>query len=132
MGFKASAAKKYAGVWIKFVKGGSTGYATVAAGVDLRSTINEIKPVGPFTEVPETTSDGQRVIGVRGHVNPSSGIVATDTIYARATGRPLPVSQVATIDGKVRYHATFSKWNEPLHVALPSTSVPVAVVISTP
>jgi hypothetical protein len=131
MGFKASAAKKYAGAWIKFVKGG-TGYATVAAGVDLRSTMTEIKPVGPFTTVPETTSEGQRVIGVRGQVNPSSGVVAIDTVFARATGLPLPVSQVATIDGKVRYRATFSKWNEPLQVAIPSTSVPVAVVISTP
>ena len=72
------------------------------------------------------------MLAVRGRTPPTAGVVEALTLYARATGPPLPVEEDATAGGKVRFRVTFSRWNEPLHVAIPASTVPVSVVINTP
>jgi hypothetical protein len=129
MGFKAGAAAAYAGRWI-LVPRSDGAYSTIAAGVTFSSAIGELKLSAPLTRVPDTTIGGRRVIGVRGKSSTSPGSIAA-TLYARATGPPLPVGEVATA-GKTRAVVTFSRWNEPVHVAVPASAVPISKVRQHP
>ena len=125
MVFRASAAAKYAGVWIAIPRSYST-YPTVAAGVRFASAIDELELKGPVVSVPDTSIDGQQVVGVKGNVGAGQGKVAV-TLYGRATAPHLPV-KLSTSSGSV----TFGGWNNPVHVATPQHSVPIAVVDKTP
>jgi hypothetical protein len=129
LGFKASAAAAYAGRWI-LVPRSDGAYSTIAAGVTFSSAIGELKLSAPLTRVPDTTIAGRRVIGVRGKSSTSTGSIAA-TLYARASGPPLPVREVATA-GKTRAVVTFSRWNEPVHVAVPGSTVPISKVRQHP
>jgi hypothetical protein len=121
MGFKSSAAAKYAGDWIS-IPHTASGFSTVSAGVTLSSTIDELKPPGRLSTVPETTIDGQRVLGVRG-TKSSSGHTTVETLYAKAIGSPLPVKELAS-QGTMHFAATFGRWNEPIHLAKPKRATP--------
>ena len=129
MGLKPSAAARYGGVWIRWTAADS-GFASVAAGVRLGSTIDELTPSGSLATVPPTTVGGRRVIGVAGTAT-SGGASVTTTLYASATGAPLPVRETA-IHGSDRLTVRFSGWNEQVHAALPARSVAVSVVQKTP
>jgi hypothetical protein len=125
MGFKAGAAAAYAGRWI-LVPHADIAYSAIAAGVTFSSAISELKLSAPLTRAPDTTIGGRRVIGVRGKSSTSPGSIVA-TLYARAAGPPLPVREVATA-GKTRAVVTFSRWNEPVHVAVPASAVPISKV----
>lgn len=129
MGFTAAQASKYGRVWILIPRADSS-YSTVAAGVNLSSTINELKLSGQLSIVPDTKIGGQRVFGVRAKKTSSSGHRTVDTLYARAAGAPLPVKEIAS-QGTMRLTATFGRWNEPIHVATPTAPVPISVVRKT-
>lgn len=117
MGYKPVAAKKYAGAWIR-IPHGDPDYSVVAEAVTLPSTIEEFRLTRSLSIVPSTTIAGQRVIGVKGK-GPGQSLFTT--LYARATGLPLPV------ESKTRYgKAIFSKWNEPIAVAVPMSAVPIS------
>ena len=129
LGFKAGAAAAYAGRWI-LVPHSDSAYSTIAAGVTFTSAIGELKLSPPLTSAPDTTIDGRRVIGVRGKSSTAPGSVAA-TLYARASGPPLPVREVATA-GKTRAVVTFSRWNEPVSLAVPASAVPISKVRQHP
>jgi hypothetical protein len=129
MGFKAGPAAAYAGVWI-LVPHSDSGYSTIAAGVTFSSVIGELKLSAPLTRVPDTTIGGRRVVGVRGKSSTSPGSVAA-TLYAQAAGPPLPVREVARA-GTTRAVVTFSRWNERVRVAAPTSSVPISKVRQHP
>lgn len=124
MGFKAVPAAKYAGVWVLIPRTDSD-YSTVASAVTLFSTIDQLKLSKPLSSAPDTTINGQRVLGVRGKL-PTAAINAIATVYARATGPPLPVQQVVR-QPNARLTVTLDRWNEPIHVATPGTAVPISV-----
>lgn len=124
MGFKAIPAAKYAGVWV-LIPRTDTDYSTVAAGVTLLSTIDQLKLSKPLSSVPDTTINGQRVLGVRGKLPTATGLNATATLYARATRPPLPVQEVVR-QPNAQLTVTLGKWNEPIHVATPKTAVPIS------
>jgi hypothetical protein len=125
MGFKPRAATKYANTWI-VIAHDTAAYAPVAAAVTLASTVTEIGPRGTLAPVRTTTLGGTRVRAVRG-TSTVQGTTMVDTVYARATGAPLPVVETAT-QGANRTRTTFSRWNEPVRVRVPSHSVPIAKV----
>jgi hypothetical protein len=124
MGFKATPAAKYAGVWI-FIPHADRDYSTVAGGVTLPSTIAEFTVSQPLSSVPDTTIDGQQVVGVKGKPPAASQLTATATLYARATGKPLPVEEIAS-QSKTRLTVVFSKWDEAIQIATPKSAVPIA------
>lgn len=128
MRFKPNAAAKYAGRWILLPHTASS-YPTIAAGVRLSSTVDELRVSGRLSTVPSIKIDGQRVVGVRG-TRTSAGHTTVDTLYARATGSPLPVKEIAR-QGTMRFTATFGGWNEPLRLATPKGAVPLSVVQAT-
>ena len=124
MGFKAIPAAKYAGMWV-LIPRTDHDFSTVAAGVRLSSTIDQLKLSGPLAKVPDTKINGQRVIGVRGKEPSTPGQTVVATLYARAAGSPLPVKEVVG-QGNMRSTVTFSNWNEPIHLPTPTTAVPIS------
>ncbi len=119
VGFSAQAAK-YAGKWVR-IPHTSSAFNGVAAAVRLGSNIDELQLSPPLTKLGTSTMQGQRVIGIRGRET-QNGITATATLYVRAAGTPLPVSEVAT-EGTIRASVVFSKWNERVTVSAPSGAV---------
>lgn len=128
LGFKSVGATKYAGVWI-LVPATSKAYAPVAAAVTLPSAIDLLGPQGRMTVVPPGTVAGRRVVGVRGNSVVNGGPVL-DTLYACASGKPLPVKEVVFKPG-FRSTNVLSRWNEPVHVRVPRKTVPIATVLAT-
>jgi hypothetical protein len=99
-------------------------YATVAADVTLGSLIDDLDLPAPLVGAPSTSIDGQRAFGVSAKMK-VSGQTVTATLYARATGTPLPIEEVST-DADGRSTTTFSGWDEPLHVTVPADAVPIS------
>jgi hypothetical protein len=126
IGFEKAAASKYAGEWVRFPNT-DTGYATVAAGVTLSAAVDELKLEGRLSRVPATTIDGRRVLGVRGTQSAAGKKSIVDTIYAQASGSPLPVKEVVT-QGASSLIVNFSAWNQHFDLAAPKTSVPISEV----
>lgn len=123
MGFKPAAAAKYANAWI-LVPHTDRDFAPVAGDVTLPSVIAGLKGPGKPRAAPGTTIDGRRVVGVQWHLR-AGGRSVVARLYARATGRPLPIEERATRGGSL-VRATFSRWNEPIHVTAPNPAVPIS------
>ena len=123
MGFKAPAAATYANAWV-LIPRSDPDYTTVAGAVRLQSTLDQLKLSGPVATVLQTTVAGQQVLGVRGK-GPFPGGTAVATLYARASGSPLPVQEVIG-RGSRQATVTFSKWNQPVHLAIPANTVQIA------
>jgi hypothetical protein len=122
-GFRAPAAAKYADTWVQIPHTDSR-YATVAADVTLPSAMATLDaPPGSPTALPNATIAGRRVVGVRWRETLHGTTVVT-TLYARASGRPLPVEQGAS-RGVNGFTVLFSDWNESLKIAVPISSVPI-------
>ena len=123
MGFSAASADGFAGRWLQIPKTAS-GYATVAAGVRLKSTLAELVLPRPRLALPETMLHGQRVVGIR-HTSKTSGQPVTDTVYLRVASPTLPVAEVAS-KGPNRFNVTLSNWNKPITVSPPENATPLA------
>jgi hypothetical protein len=130
IGATTAAAKKYAGVWIRFTPK-DKGYKNTIAGVTLASEIGQLAPAAPLRTVRHVTIGGVSVFGVRGVTPASQPPPAEDTIYARAVGAPLPVKQVVKL-GKQRLTVTLSRWNEPIHLQIPRRTVRASVALAGP
>jgi hypothetical protein len=116
-GMPAAIATKYADVWIMIPRTSSV-YATVASDVTLLSAITDLNMSGPIRAVPPTTVDGQRVVGVEGTYK-DAGQTITTTLFARASGSPLPVEQLAA-SSTLHASAVFGKWNETVNESPPA------------
>lgn len=116
MGFTPQLAAQIAGSWVA-VPTTAKGYATIAAAVELRSTISELAMPGPVSQLPPSTRGGIRVIALRGQAT-HAGVATAETLYVRASGAPLPVAQV-TRQGASTSTTTFSRWNETVKITAP-------------
>jgi hypothetical protein len=123
MGFSAARAASLAGHWMQ-IPHTARGYATVAAAVRLRSTLSELVLPRPRLALPETTLDGQRVLGIRSTTT-ASGQRVTYTLYVRAARPMLPVAEVAH-GGANQMSVTFSNWNKPVTVSPPTDAKQIA------
>jgi hypothetical protein len=115
-GFSASAAKRQAGRWLK-IPSSAPSYATVSEAVRLKSMVGELKLPNPVVRLPQSTVEGQRVIGLR-NSSVSSGHRVTRTLYVRAAGLRLPVAE-STQGGGSQTGVVLSRWNEPVRVSAP-------------
>lgn len=122
MGFSRAAAVRFAGRWVKIPHTASA-YPAVAEAVRLRSAINEVALPRPRVALPESMLNGQRVIGIR-NTSVASGHRVTHTLYVRAAGLRLPVTEV-TREGGNRISVTFSNWNRPVTVSAPTGATPI-------
>jgi hypothetical protein len=118
IGLSAFAAAGDAGTWLS-VPRVDPSYSSIAAAVTLASFIDELRLRAPFTSVPATIVGGTRAVGVAGGEPPGSGGPARGTLYLRAGAEPLPLREVAGT-GALSSSVTISRWNEPLHIAIPT------------
>ena len=126
MEFTPAQASRFAGRWIS-IPHSASGYATVAAGVTLRSLLSLIYPKGTAVRVLGKRW-GQKVVGLRTR---SAGGRYTETLWASARGRPLHVDDDSVAPRKgYRQRVTLSRWNEPVHVTAPAHAVPIATVLA--
>ena len=123
MGFNAAASAKYANTWVS-IPHGDRDYANVAGNVTLPSVIDSLQGRGHPAAAPDTTIGGRRVVGVQWRALVGGKLVVV-RLYARASGRPLPVEQRAT-HGSAAVSVTFSRWNERVRITAPKSSVPIA------
>lgn len=122
-------ASRYAGKWIS-IPSTSGAYAPVAADATFGSFVSDLLPSKNLSLVRATIA-GKKSVGVRGTVR-QGGVSLIETVYAPATGTPLPFRETATFAG---HHAgtnlsTIGRWNEPVHLAAPAHAVPIATVIA--
>jgi hypothetical protein len=121
LGFAPGDATEFAGKWIKIPHDAGS-YATIAAGVRLASTIDEIRVPGHLHALRARTVGGTRVVGVAGTSHGSGG-TTTETLYVRSSGSPLPVEETAR-QGSNSFTVTFANWDEPVHVSAPGHVAP--------
>lgn len=123
-GFSVAAAKKEAGKWIA-LKPSSPGYASTAAGLTVASVFAPLKMAGPVTSVPGKKVLGTSTLGFKGTTRPSantpgSQAAVAETLYVRASGKPLPAEAVQQNDT-----VEFADWGEPVKVTAPRGAVPL-------
>jgi hypothetical protein len=114
-----SAAMRWSGKWLS-LPASAPGYKAVAAGVRLRSTLDEMKMPGPFRDVGTSTRSGRRVVGVASHVR-QAGRRVTEAIYVDPA-RSLPVEEDG-VSGTTISRATLSRWNEPVSLSRPASAI---------
>lgn len=125
MGLSKSEASRYGNRWIA-ISHTSSGYADVSAGVTLPSVLHTLYPKGKPTRV-TGSAQGRKAIGVRvvGH---ATGLRYTETLWANAGGKPLPLEEDVTAKS-TSTRIGFSRWNEPVHVTAPAHAVPISKVV---
>jgi hypothetical protein len=126
LSFRRISAVNYAGRWLRYPHS-DRGYSGIAAGVTLSSLVDGLALKGTLSRVSGNRIDGRQVLTVKGTSSSSTGTVV-DTLYARGVGSPLPMKQVTTRGPNDVTTTVFSKWNGPVVVAAPKSSVSIAVV----
>ncbi len=120
MSFSKASAAKYASKWIRVPKTDAA-YAAIAQDVTLPSLLADLPVTGTLAAAPATTIHGQRLVGVQGTTRSKTGHTTVQRLYVPASGARLPVYEA--IGGSI---STFSHWNTPLHITVPSSTVAVS------
>jgi hypothetical protein len=86
------------------------------------TALNQLLISNKMKTLPPTTINGQPVLAVE-ETTKSQGITLSDVVYIKATGMPLPVEVVESIDG-LQAKIVYGPWNKPPKAAVPAKSVP--------
>ena len=131
MGFPAAASKKYANRWIT-VPSSNSAYTQLSSGLTMKTAFSLVPVTAPYTDIPTTTVNGKKVVGVKGSTSGSSSLTdAVVKFYAQATGKLLPVNESgsATSSGQaVKVNLDYSNWNESISLPKASNVVPITKV----
>jgi hypothetical protein len=132
LGVPPAVAQAYAGRWISLVAGDGP-YSSVQVAVTAPSALAQNITFEAETQLPPSTLDGRRVIGLRGPMTAVQGQVAhgSATLYVSASGAHLPVRYVehGTLGSGSRrsseeFSITFSAWGEAVPLSAPPGAVP--------
>jgi len=96
----------------------------VAEDVTLGSVIDSLKQSGRPRIVPDRTIRGHRVVGVQWRTVVDRVPIVT-TLYARSARPQLPV-EMRIVNGAPSASIDFSRWNEPIRIAVPRSAVPIS------
>jgi hypothetical protein len=119
-------ASRYPGRWIS-IPHSAAAYPTVSAGVTLPSLLRVLYPKGAAVRVAGKVG-GRQVVGLRKHAR-HAGVGYTETLWAQAHGRPLPVEDYSMAPSKGYWQrVTLSRWNESVQVSAPTGAVPISAV----
>ncbi len=116
LGLSPAKAAHYAGRWIAIPRGDKRD-AWIGRSLTLRSIVRYV-PREPVTLTRRTAHRSQFIVLSR----PSS----RDELWVVAQGMPLPVRFFEGVLNRIG--ASFSKWNEPVNVIAPPSSIPIATV----
>ena len=122
MAFSAAQATAYSGKWLRLAHTAS-GFPTVSADVRLDSSaLAALKMPSSVRSIRHGIVRGQRVTGLRATIH-NSGLTGVETLYLRATGVPLPVEQMVTVNRKLVTDVVYSGWGERVHVSAPRAAL---------
>jgi hypothetical protein len=125
--FPQAKASQYAGKWIS-IPATSSVYSPIAADATFASFLADLFPTEHLALV-WATIGGKRSVGVRGTAR-QGGVKLVETVYAPATGAPLPFEVKAVPAAKRGTALTrMSRWNELVRVTAPGNAVPIATVV---
>ena len=125
--FTKAQATKYAGQWIS-IPSTSGAYSAVSADATFASFLADLLPGTHLSSV-RAKVDGKAAVGIRGVVR-QAGTKLVETVYAPASGTPLPFAEKAVVTGSRGAGTTrMSRWNETVHVTAPASSVPITTVV---
>jgi|SRR5579862_3355893 len=108
--------------WLS-LRPGAKDYASLADAIRIKSVMSELRMSAPVGLVAGRTIGRIHTIGIRS-TNPQGGVKTTETLYVRATGTPLPV-ETSFDQGSATNTITFSRWKEPVRLAIPHAATPV-------
>jgi hypothetical protein len=125
--FTKAQATKYAGQWIS-IPSTSGAYSAVSADTTFASFLADLLPGTHLSSVHGNVA-GKAAVGIRGVVR-QAGTKLLETVYAPASGTPLPFAEKAVVTGsKGAGNTQISRWNEAVHVTAPANSVPITTVV---
>jgi hypothetical protein len=120
-------ARKYAGQWIS-IPPSSGAYSAVAADATFASFLSDLLPSKNLALVRATIA-GKKSVGLKGTVR-QANITLVETVFAPATGTPLPFEVKAVPAGHPGTSLVrMSRWNEPVRLSAPAHAVPIATVL---
>ncbi len=118
-GFTPAAASAEANQWIS-IPSSQPFYALVAAGLTVKSTVQELDLTGQLQRARRTEVLGRSVIGIKGTLS-LEGVTGPAVLYVRSAGTPLPVEE--TMSGTGVGVVTLSRWGESVKVGSPPKAV---------
>ena len=125
MGYKPDAAASYSNQWIQ-IPPTDPDFRAVSTDVTLSSSVGDLYLPLPVSLSPNRSVNGRVVIGVMGTTPATTNSpAATVSLYARATGIPLPVEE-DIVRGNYSAGLTFSHWNERLRIVAPANATPIS------
>jgi hypothetical protein len=125
--FTQAQATKYAGQWIS-IPSTSGAYSAVSADTTFSSFLADLLP-GTHLSVVRDKVAGRSALGLRGVIR-QAGARLVETVYAPASGTPLPFAEKAIVVGSRGAGSTrMSRWNEAVHVTAPANAVPITTVV---
>ena len=123
MGYAEAASVVYSERWIQ-IPVTDPDYAPVSTDVTMPEAVEVYVPA-PVWSSSSAPIQGQAVVGVSGSRPATAKSPALSiTLWARATGTPLPLTQEIT-KGLYSATVTFTRWNEPLRISAPSDATPI-------
>ena len=125
--FTQAQATKYAGQWIS-IPSTSGAYSAVSADATFSSFLADLLPTTDLSLVRAKVA-GKSAVGLRGMIR-QAGTKLVETVYAPASGTPLPFSEKAVVNGSKGAGVTrISRWNEAVHITAPPNAVPITTVV---
>ncbi len=130
-GMSAKVADAVAGRWIS-VPSTNSSFSGLAGSLAVKSAASQLVELsGTLTKGKTSTRLGHQAVAVRATESTKTGSLAL-TMYVRTTGAALPISVEGTTQesGSAAHliSASFSDWGEVLHLAAPTSALPIASV----
>ncbi len=129
-GLPSSLASTLTGKWVS-IQPSDSFFHSVSANVDLTSALANVTPGGTLVAGKRSRIGGKQVRSIGGAAPGGAGKL---TLFVAASKRALPVEAVESngsgksATGEI---VTFSHWGEPVHVATPTTAVPLSALQAT-
>lgn len=135
LGMPSSLASTYAGKWIAF-RPSDKSYSAIAQSLTISAAIAQISINPPLTSSAGPKVGNASTVVVHGTTTSlsSSGSKGPATLSIRSNATPLPVTFTGTgrQSGKTeKGQVVFSRWNEPVKVVAPSSSVNASTITSS-
>jgi hypothetical protein len=126
-GLPGSVASTLSGKWVS-IQPTDTSFQSISANVDLTSALGNVTPGGTLVAGKRSNVDGKQVRSIGGDAPGGAGKL---TLFVAANRGALPVEAVESsgsgksATGEI---VTFTHWGERVHVATPTTAVPLAAI----
>lgn len=117
-GFTPAAAAAEVDQWIS-IPSKQPFFQGIAAGLTVKSTVQELDLTAPLHRARPTSVLGRRVVGIEGTLS-LEGVTGPATLYVPSQGKPLPVEE--TMSGGGIGLVTLGRWGEPIRLGAPPSA----------